>query len=295
MAKRDNKIRADFYQVVNLKGSLSAILDGLLETETDKRNVDANGQPLRLERLEKKTDANGTFYEGEFVKVRMDNLPVKASTTSGIGSIGLRDDEGIGEETAFLYSQDRDILILQRNRFGATFLRVEEYFNTFGGADNHIGLSVMMNANALKRLKSAKAVKSVSVCVAPVGGAQIDSLRGVSVGKAIGAMEELGGEKVTLTVSLAARGSGSLIMDKIMDIARSVIDVRNQSAISVPKMQVKAEDDDGTSIIDFVKDRLSCCENIPNDNDRHLSYNARISFLRSAWNSKGFQNVLMLQ
>ena len=108
-------------------------------------------------------------------------------------------------------------------------------------------------------------------------------------------MESLGGQKVTMTVSLVPRSGLSLFKEKITDVATSVMRYRSQSASSVPKMQVKAEDDDGTSIIDFIRDRLSCSDKIPNDNDRHLSYNARRSFLRSAWNSKGFQNVLMLQ
>ena len=295
MATKEHVIKADFYKVENIKGSLSSTLDDLIALQVEKRNVSAGGQPLRLERIERVARDGGTFYEGEFVRVRMDNLPVKASKTSGVESIGLNDDEGIGEETAFLYSKDQDILILQRNRSGASFARVEEYFNKFGGKDNAVGLAIMMNADALKRLKKANAVKSLSVTIAPIEGVPLDDLRNVSVSRAGEARGSRGGLAVTMTVARVPRSGLSLFKEKITDVATSVMRYRSQSASSVPKMQVKAEDDDGTSIIDFIRDRLSCSDKIPNDNDRHLSYNARRSFLWSAWNSKGFQNVLMLQ
>lgn len=293
MSTQGNKIFADFFKVTNTKGCLSDVLEHLISLPVDRRNVDLTGLPHRLETIDRRMESGDTFYEGEFVKVRMDKLPVKASRTAGVSGIGLSEDEGIGEETAFLYSKTHDVLILQRNRLGTTSGRVADYFNHFGKeVSSFIELSVMMNDDALKRLEAAKSLKSLSVSIHKVKDHSTESLRGGPVEGAEDAMNDLGGDRVTLTVSLKPRRDGSLIRDKITRAVTSLLRMREDDVQSVPKIQVKAEDEDGTSVIDFIRERLFCADTIPNDKDRHLSYTARRSFLRAAWNFTGFQKTL---
>ena len=295
---KSHEIRADFFTVEEVKGAFTSILDRLIGLKVPARNLEIGGQPLRVETISKRTDESGVeMYEGDFVKVRMDNLPVKASKTEGVSSIGLSVDEGIGEETAFIYVPSAKVFILQRNRNGASFTRAESYFNVFGkdqgdsAYDDVIGLSVIMNESAMARLGRAKALKSITFSISQLKDPGATEL-GTSVDYAVSAMTDLGGERATITVGLCRRNEGTLTLQSVIGTVKSLLGIRESKSGTVSKVLLRAEDDDGVALIDFIKDRLSCSDKIANDSDRHLSYNTRICFLRNAWNSKAFQRHL---
>ena len=95
-------MKVDFYKVVmpeNAACKFDEILDRISAIPADDhRNVVRAGYPIRLQEATK----GGAVWEGEFVRIRMDEIPVKASLGGAIEPIELEDDEGIGEETAFL-------------------------------------------------------------------------------------------------------------------------------------------------------------------------------------------------
>lgn len=289
----NRKLKAGYFSVTETKGSLAAILDEIIAKPVDQRNVTIDTFPFRIEKLGKTTDEKGnTFYEGDFLRLNMDNLPVKAAKDAGVSPIGLADDEGIGEESAFLYSPDAHVFILQRNRAGTSFLRAATYFNQIGHPDNYVEFSVMMKMSALQRLKKAKSFKSVSFSIMPTCSAKDINGSGASLKDALHAMKGLGGEKMSVSISLAPRKEGSLLKDKVTDVIGKLVSMREESKASISSIKVKAEEEDGTDIIDFIKDRLVCSETAVDDSERHISYNTRRDFLRKAWNLKAFQNLI---
>lgn len=287
------KLKAGYFRTEEEVGTLVDILETILAKPINQRNITISSYPFRIENFAKQNVAGENVYEGDFIKVRMENLPVIASKDEGVEDIGLSDDEGIGEETAFLYAPRPKILILQRNRAGTSYTRAADYFNHFGGGTNIIGFSVMMNRNALQRLRRARAFRSISFSIAPTCSAEELQGSGASLDHAISAMDGLGGEKMSLNVSLKPHGEGSLIKQEVKSAITKLLAFRDRSRSNVSSIKLRAEEDDGVSVIDFIKDRLIFSDDVTIDRDeRHLSYTTRRNFLRQAWLSRAFQNQI---
>lgn len=287
------KLKAGYFYAEEQSGTLTEILETILAKPINQRNFTISSYPFRLENLSKQTVAGEDVYEGDFIKVRMDNLPVIASKDEGVQNIGLSDDEGIGEETAFLYAPRPKVLILQRNRIGTSYTRAADYFNHFGEGTNIIGFAVMMNLNALQRLRKAKAFRSISFSIAPTCSAEDLQGSGASLDLAISAMDGLGGEKMSLNVSLKPHGNGSLIKREVKSAIAKLLAFRDRSKANVSSIKLRAEEEEGVSVIDFIKDRLIFSADVTIDNDeRHLSYTTRQNFLRQAWLSRAFQTQI---
>jgi len=287
------KLKAGYFHAEEQSGTLSAILKTILSKPINQRNFTISSFPFRIEHLSTQNVAGEEVYEGDFIKVRMDNLPVIASKEEGVEDIGLSDDKGIGEETAFLYAPRPKVLILQRNRVGTSYTRAADYFNHFGNGTNIVGFSVMMNLTAMQRLKRARAFRSISFSITPTCGAEDLKGSGASLDHAISAMDDLGGEKMSLNVSLRPRGEGSLIKREVKSAINKLLAFRDRSRSNVSSIRLRAEKDEGVSVIDFIKDQLTFSNDVTLDSDeRHLSYTTRRNFLRQAWDSKAFQNQI---
>ena len=227
------------------------------------------------------------------IALRMNNLPVKASKDAGVRAIGLKSDEGIGEETAFLYSPKHRVMLLQQNRVGTSYVKAADYFNWFGAGINIVGFSVMMKLDAIERLKKAKSFKSLSVSFSPVNCEKELANSGVAVKHAVDMVNGLGGERLSFTISLMPRKKGTLDKVGIKSVIRKLHDFCSGGKHDVTKLQLRAEDEDGASFIDFIRDRLVCTQEVAEDEERRLSYKTRINILRNAWNSKDFQNLIV--
>ena len=288
---KQRTIHADCFHVENLRGNLEHILTKINSVAVRDRNVEIDGQPFRIEVLKIRRENGQRIFEGDFIKVRMDNLPVKASKHSGVSNIGLSDNEGIGEETAFIYSPQHQVLLLQRNRNGASYLRVQQYLNKIGNGTDIVGLSIMINGTALEKLEAAETLTSISIAVVPETRAHgIDY--GESVAQAIDVMKQVGGKRLSFTISLGARRDATLAKDVVKNIIRKLLRARAGCESCVKKVELRGRDDDGAMVIDFIKDRMSFSDVVANDQDRHLSYRLRSDFLRRAWNHTDLQRAL---
>ena len=227
----------------------------------------------------------------QFVKIRMNNLPVKAAKSEGVSAIGLNSDEGIGEETAFLYSPTHKVLLLQQNQAGVSVTRVSEYFNHFGNGEDIVGISVMMKLDAFERFKKAQRIQSVSIGLVSVAGVEDYRDSGMSVSHAIDAMNQLGGQRINITVSVRQKDK-SLSKGPVGKMISSLFGKHESDAARVTKLQLRADDEDGASMINFLRDRLVKAFNVPEDEDRRLSYKTRLDLIWRAWNSTDFQKLL---
>ena len=290
--KNGRLIKADYFQLSEEKGDFNRLLKDLMKKDISERMIPLADRPVRLETCSVWKDGEKELIEGELVRIRMENLPVKASENAGIDDLGLKADEGIGEETAFLYSPADKVLILQRNRQGVSYTRFEDYFNHMDEDNTMIALFPMMTRAALERMKNAAGFRALTITVAPVSGT--DDLKdcGASVSHAMDAMDALGGERISFTVSLKHRQGNTLDRRSIMDTVKNLLHRRERGS-DIATLQLRAdEEDDGVNVIDFIKDRLCAREMISYDTDRRMSYNVRQQFLRRAWTWKAFQKMI---
>jgi hypothetical protein len=113
------KIVVDFYRVsiTHPNGSrLERLLDQTIASPAGTRNVNRDRNYIRLQ----EGSAHGQFWYGEMIRIRMEELPMKAALSGTVESLDLEKDEGLGEGTAFLYHIPSRIFALQRNRMGVS-------------------------------------------------------------------------------------------------------------------------------------------------------------------------------
>src|SRR5688572_2971560 len=88
------------------------------------RNSLTRGTPFRLQEGGK---VEGDICEGDLIRIQMDQLPTKADLAGAAAPFPLREDEGIGHATAFLYYIPLRVLLLQRQRSGVSPAAVAGY------------------------------------------------------------------------------------------------------------------------------------------------------------------------
>src|SRR5712671_1150043 len=102
-------------------------LDAIVRTPLEDRNRARNANFIRLETHEQR----GGLWLCDFVKIRMDHGPSKAGLTQPAKGFELKNDEGFGEETAFLWDSTNDWCVIQYNHFGVRPSAIAEYLSLF--------------------------------------------------------------------------------------------------------------------------------------------------------------------
>jgi len=121
-------VRYDFFRVETPEDRpLVGILEDIFSKEYEERIVEIFGYPVCLDQLA--SSSNGKVH-GLFIKVRMDGIPPKTNIKTGEKhAIELDDDEGLGEDTVFIFDPSLNVLVLQRNRIGVTSSQFARYIH----------------------------------------------------------------------------------------------------------------------------------------------------------------------
>jgi len=239
------------------------------------RNVDSRGTPVRLHEAH-----HGTSHEGDLIKIRMDEVPVKASLGGLVAPFKLGSDEGVGEQTAFLFHPGVGVLVLQRNRYGVSASALAYYFETLTGVGPII-LEPILQLDALKRLGHMTEVRHFTVRVA---GADARVLKDFGVGaremaKLIG---EFGAPNVTIDLSMGYQ-RGSMLVDQVKAAARRLVGLSSRDgAGAVTKIVVSgASDTADRTVLDLLNFRMEELVDVPTAT-RDLRYGQRRTALAEA-------------
>jgi len=296
---KEQKVYADYFNVTEEKGTFVQILDHLHKiTNVAGRNYYIDGVPMRLDEVHKDTLLNAGIIEGDMIKIRMDNIPSKASVRGSKKTLGLNDDEGLGEETAFLYDSKHKIAIIQRNRRGTTYRIFEQYFNSFGiDLNSMITFEPIICPGTIEKMESANSYRKLIVKVQPFQSAAMLKSCGPAVGHAIDAMKDIGGEKIEICVSLSRSSDKTLNKLGIQALVKKLLKCNQDTpGSSIQKLQMTADiEDTGVEPIDFLRDRVQFSDELESDSQRQISYTSRKNFLRRAWRFTEFQNLLSLK
>lgn len=133
----EKKINVNFFRVT-LSGegdkTFADVFNILKNTNKKERIIDINRIPIWLYEF----NEDHSFIDGNLICNRMDDLPMKANLLGEIEDLGFNDDEGIGEQTAFLYHKATCILLLQSVSGGVTVGRFANYFQQLLQLDGEI-------------------------------------------------------------------------------------------------------------------------------------------------------------
>lgn len=173
------KITVDFFRVrmVDTPRTFEELIDYVANLGELDRNLQTIDGILRLQKVHKHHDER----DADITKIRMSDLPLRAKADGSLRSIGLADDEGLGEQAAFKYHIPTQTLALQRNRHSVSPGGLANYLTIIGNLHSMIALDPVIEANALERLAAFQDIRKFRVKLARVDNAKIfaDQGRGV--------------------------------------------------------------------------------------------------------------------
>ena len=126
-------MRVNFFRFEGDEGKIVLLLLAKISKLADdkSRTKDIGGVPFRMQELQK----SGRYWDGDIVRIRMDDLPVIISRDGEVEEFDVDDDEGVGEETALRFDPKTRILAIQSNRSGASPSRLARYLEAIGSLD----------------------------------------------------------------------------------------------------------------------------------------------------------------
>ena len=232
-------------------------------------------------------DIWGDCIEGEMTRLRMGDVPPKGDLSGSVTDLALEDDEGLGEQTAFLYDPKTRALLIQRSKMGVSSGRLTGYFEYMTRMPTPVIAEPSLRLDAVQRLAEITEVRSFQVNFARVDNP--DAFKGLDLGNEsfIDVMNEFKSPTADIRISMG-RQEGTLPVEKIKKIALHLMQFgkpKGQAAHpnDVTKIDLSGRDDDGNSTgVDLVRDRLFEKVNVQRTTRRVL-YPVRRDALREAY------------
>jgi hypothetical protein len=218
-------------------------------------------------------------------------VPVRASLAGDVEVFEFDDDEGIGEEAAFLYVPSLETLVVQRNRFAVSASRLVGYFQGAAGLDDVITLEPVVEPATAANFKRLSKIRRFEVKVAGVHNAATISQANpdASVKKMATLINDLSAINFNFEATMG-HDSGSLDVSTVKNVARSLLKVRSNTPVEVKKIEISGRSaGDEKIFVDLLQDRMIEQAEIDLDADRRLPYPSRRKALRDAYAARKTQ------
>lgn len=275
------KLRYDFWHVESSKGNASVIVSNFIEsctkvlsaeettpTEDELLLLPRSNKHVRLQKLEKR----GFLWLGDFVGIGTKRAAKKANTKGLMEDIPFKDNEGLGEENAFLLDPATNVLVLQSNRLAATSAAVVQFLQRFGVGIGDVDLLPILTPSSMQRLGELKRISSFKVGIARMNFGP--TLQGKhSVSSLVDIAQDLSGPRIDLEVSVghAWRKQG-LDFDKVVRAVQDLFGAKDRRDLELLKAEVtgRTEEDD-LDVLDLTTGRLKETVSVEPDEGRGVS------------------------
>jgi len=259
-----------------------SMVDSLAEDST--RNVELPIGPIRLDRL----DRRGKYLQGDLSRIKMGQIPSKQKLNGKKTRIALDDDEGIGNETAFVFDPKSNVLAIQRNRSGVSAASFKTYFERAGVMDGPLIMKLCLDPNVLAKLSRIKEVRRLSFRVAGIeDGALLKNLPG-GLASLINIRKKMKSPVLELTLSVGTVRDIPLASDDALCVAKTLYEREAASYSQVTSIEVKGvtrdEQSDG---VDLIKERLCEVATVQLSKHRRAEYPKRVASVMAAMEKHG--------
>ncbi|MEM4721395.1 MAG: DUF6731 family protein [Candidatus Methanomethylicaceae archaeon] len=247
----------------------------------ESRNLQIKSHFIRL--LEAHQGPN--YWEGDLIRIRMDEMPLKASLAGPVTPLDLADDEGVGEETAFYYHPPSRVLLFQYNRHSVSASMASYYFRRMAGIEGDIVLEPVLQEDVLVRLARMRIFRKFIFKVSGEQNAQVFQGQGHGVGALTDLIHQFQAPTIEVTLSLGRKRRGSLGLQAVKDTIERLLRFAAGSHPQVERLQIAGREGDGDDIrfIDLLKDRMIEMVHVPLDASRRVPPMERRRALQSAW------------
>ena len=278
-------MKIDFYEIIMPEDSKTfheCIEDARKKKDDASRNIEYGDSFFRLDDASW-SEKNGNIWQGDMTRIRMSGLPSKANKNGKKADLGLNDDEGIGEDTCFLFCPNLNVLAIQRNRFGMSSARFAHYFESICNIEGMIELSPVIGGNSLKRLQNIKEVRSVEVRFAGTENPDVFDTEFEAAHSVMSLMDQFQSPTATIQFSMG-RESGKLSPSNIMKFIRSSFKVADKDG-AIDKVVVTGRTEEGDrDVLDMLKYRLTDSAEVPTSKrTRTMAYSKRKQAIFETW------------
>ncbi|MEA5567516.1 DUF6731 family protein [Anabaena sp. UHCC 0399] len=279
-------LNVDFFKVVipaDMNLSFGEVLQKVIQLPADQRF-----QEVRLHYVSLHEAVFGwqQTWEGEIVRLRMDNIPVKANLAGKIEDFKLADDEGIGEQSAFIYDPATNILLLQSNKHGVSPGNFARYFELIISSNASIYIDPVIQLDALQRLEQMKTVKKLNISIAALENMSVFENSGLE--EFVNLTTAYQAPAIDIEFKVSRSKKSSLPLEKVRNATTALLCISNQNQSQVKKIRISgSSDDDDNLYVDLLKDKMRESIQIKaSTGQRNIPYLERQKALRDAWEKR---------
>jgi hypothetical protein len=247
-------------------------------TPPSKRNCDISGEIFRLQ------DYSDIPYgvAGDMLRIRMENLPIKASLNGSVDDLDLEDDEGIGEESGFLYDSKLAVLAYQRNRSGVAANAFASYIERKTSIGDTVTLVPILTEDATTKFNKMSRKTHLTMKCAHADNPEFWAGDG-TVAEGIRNLSSLNAPNLTITASVGHS-------DKTLDV-RNVFDIlrrfRRPTDSGIIKLEISGRSaSDELLVVDLIRNRMVERAKVDVGNRRHAVYETRARLIENAYRTR---------
>jgi hypothetical protein len=245
-----------------------------------KRTEEINGKPIAL----RQNAFKSAQWSMNMVHIRMGALPSRASLAGALGPFTLKDNEGMGEETAFLYDPATRVLLSQRNRYGVSANAFGRYLERVANLDNPIILSPIIRRDALDRVARMSVVSKISIGLSGLGNRSAATSANSSLMGALSTIGFYDSPVATLSLSIGRSRGTTLTLARAKQLVANAANA--VLGITVDKLEVRGHaPGEPLEVVDLFDFCIVETGSVGLDGTRRAPYAARKAQLESAWNN----------
>lgn len=247
-------LRIGFHKVV-VRSRDAADFERILEAgrglpDDESRTIPRPDGPIRLQFARRSVNC----WHGELIRIRLGEEPKKANLKGKVVPIAFDEDEGLGEETAFLYDPELQMIAYHEHRGGVTLTNAARYFKAVGQVRS-VEFQPVLKPEVLERVDRMGEVREFIVHLAGVhDGRRLRNL-GRPALSLFGAANAFLAPKAKFHLSIGRQGSLQNVKEAIAEFMGADDETKDQ----VKKLVVVGSEAEGLGqeeIIDLIQDRL---------------------------------------
>lgn len=255
------------------------VLTTIMNTSLPNRNRDL-GVKIRVEDIS--YDQQYNIWLIDFGKFRSSHGPGKASANTPVTGFTFNPNEEFFEETACLYDQTNNFIIIQFNTHGVRHSKIQEYLSCFDTSlTNSYEFLPRIDASAQATLNSRRGVKKLTYRISPRSLSNHNRQQGTSLSSAIAIGNDTNGEEVEVTIT-SGRSRSSRLGRGIDSMISELRNLANND--EVDKLQISVIDNnDAVQKIDVLEHRLKTTASIIPGTDKRFPRAERYNALKRAY------------
>jgi hypothetical protein len=231
------------------------------------------------------------YIIGDLVRLRMQNLPNKGNLKGIIEDLGLADNEGIAEHTAFFYHKATQVLLLQKVQGGVDIGRFCNYFEQLskeGFKDLQIIDVPILEEKVIEQLKKG-GVKSIKVGIAIPSNPTFLKEDHHSIEQFLRRGSELNAGIVEFKFSAERKKDKNLYYSDVCSMVNTIFRLGDSNPGSVKKLKsnIVLDGESKSILLDLLNAKMKAVITTDfNSRSRVIPYAMRIDALKKAWTQR---------